>query len=116
VPRAGAAALVMPSRFESLSLVTLEAFALGVPVLANTESEVLAEQVRDSGAGEAYRGTRALRRGLLRALARTPAERAALGEAGRRYVDTRYRWDLVVGRWLDAIERAGGQARVAKPA
>ena len=103
---AGAAALVMPSRFESLSLVTLEAFALGVPVLANGAVEVLAEQLRDSGAGEAYRGARGLRRGLLRALARSAAERRALGEAGRRYVDTRYRWDIVVGRWLDAVERA----------
>src|SRR5512136_2235661 len=38
---AGAAALVMPSFYESLSMVTLEAWAMGRPVLANGQCEVL---------------------------------------------------------------------------
>jgi glycosyltransferase involved in cell wall biosynthesis len=102
---AGAAALVMPSRHESLSLVLLEAFALGVPVLANAASEPLADHVAASGAGDAYRGRRALRAGLRRALARPAAERARLGEAGRRYVAAHYAPEVVERAWLDAVER-----------
>jgi glycosyltransferase involved in cell wall biosynthesis len=103
---AGAAALVMPSRRESLSLVLLEALALGVPVLANARCEPLADHLRLSGAGEAYRGARALRAGLLRALARDAAERASLGAAGQRYVQAHYAPSMVEAIWLDAVESA----------
>ena len=102
---AGAAALAMPSRYESLSAVTLEAMALGVPVLVNGRCEPLADLVAASGAGESYRSAAGLRRGLLRALQRPAEERARLGEAGRRHVAAHYAWPRVVGEWLDAIER-----------
>jgi glycosyltransferase involved in cell wall biosynthesis len=105
---AGAAALVMPSRHESLSLVLLEALALGVPALADAGSEVLADHLRDSGAGEAYRGTRQLRQGLLRALARPAAERQRLGDAGRRHVALHYGHDVVAAAWRAAVERVCG--------
>ncbi len=101
---AGAQALVMPSRHESLSLVLLEALALGVPVLANGGCEPLADHVAGSGAGEAYRGGGGLRAGLLRALARSDAERERLGDAGRRYVAAHYAPSVVHAAWLDAVE------------
>lgn len=103
---AGAAALVMPSRHESLSLVLLEAMALGVPALANGACEPLADHVAASGAGDRYRGRRQLRAGLLRALARPDDERRRLGEAGRRYVAAHYAPALVAAAWLDAVEAA----------
>lgn len=106
---AGSAALVVPSRFESLSLVTLEAMALGVPVLANGECAPLADHVAASGAGSAYRGRAALRAGLLQALARPTNERQRLGEAGRQYVRTHYAADVVESKWLGAIEQVASR-------
>lgn len=103
---AGAAALVMPSRHESLSLVLLEAFALGVPALANGRCDPLADHVAASGAGECYRGGRQLRAGLLRALARPDDVRRRLGDAGRVYVQAHYAQNLVTQAWLDAAEAA----------
>jgi glycosyltransferase involved in cell wall biosynthesis len=85
--------------------VLLEALALGVPALANADCEPLADHLAASGAGEAYRGARTLRRGLLRALARPAAERQRLGEAGRRYVDAHYAPQIVERAWLDAVDR-----------
>ena len=46
-----AKALVMPSFYESLSLVTLESMAYGVPVIANQNCEVLKDHIENSQAG-----------------------------------------------------------------
>src|SRR5207247_6089886 len=52
---AGCSAFVMPSLLESLSLVTLEAWAGGRPVIVSARSPVLAGMARRAGAGLAYR-------------------------------------------------------------
>lgn len=51
---AGALATVVPSQYESLSLLALESFASGTPVLGNAASEVVAGQVQRSRAGALY--------------------------------------------------------------
>src|SRR5207245_143409 len=51
---AGCAAFVMPSLLESLSLVILEAWAAGRPVIVSARSPVLAGMARRSRAGLAY--------------------------------------------------------------
>ena len=51
---AAADLLIMPSYFESLSMVALEAWALGRPVLANGRCDVLKGQCIRSGAGLYY--------------------------------------------------------------
>lgn len=101
---AGAVASIVPSHFESLSLALLEALALGVPVLVNGATDVLAGHVQASGAGEVYRSARELRAGLLRALSRPAAERAALGRVGQRYVAEHYSRRVVEQRWLQVLE------------
>lgn len=102
---AGAAALLVPSRFESLSLVLLEAFALGVPAVVNARCPVLEDHVRASGAGEACGASWQWRQAMLRSLERTPDERQRLGTLGRRYVMQRYSWDTVCASWFDAVEQ-----------
>ncbi|MHB8878160.1 MAG: glycosyltransferase family 4 protein [Myxococcaceae bacterium] len=61
---AGATAAVVPSRYESLSLLALEAFAQGTPVLGNGASEVVAGQLRRSGAGATYQDLDSFAAGL----------------------------------------------------
>lgn len=93
----GCAALVMPSPYESLSLVLLEAWAFGAPVLANGRCRVLRGQCLRSGGGLAYLGYEefAAAAGLL--LDR-PDLRAALGRQGRAYVEREYAWERVLAK------------------
>ncbi len=60
---AAAQALVMPSPYESLSMVALEAWALGRPVLANARCDVLVGQCLRSNAGLYYQIGHRVRRG-----------------------------------------------------
>ncbi|HEV7677187.1 MAG TPA: glycosyltransferase family 4 protein [Candidatus Dormibacteraeota bacterium] len=104
---AGAAAVVVPSFHESLSLLALEAWAVGRPVLANGASPVLRGQVLRSGGGIAYRGAAEL--GLAAAdLISDPDVAAVLGRAGQRYVAATYRWDAVHERLARLIAEASG--------
>ena len=102
---AGAHAVVCPSPFESLSIALLEGFALGVPGLVNARSEVLKEHCLRSGASLFYEDGDEYAEAL-DTLARETALRAALGASGRRYVETEYRWDVVLDRWRELIRAA----------
>jgi glycosyltransferase involved in cell wall biosynthesis len=102
---AGAAALVIPSRYESLSMVLLEAMLLRTPVIANAQCEVLADHIRISGAGSAYAGRRQLL-AAFQAMSRVPAEeRQRLGEAGTAYVQQHYDWARVMRVFDDVINK-----------
>lgn len=106
---AGAEALVMPSRYESLSMVTLEAWWARRPVLANARCAVLRGQCVRSNAGLFYSEYEDFAEALA-LLERDPALRQAMGENGRRYFDTHYAWDVVVGKYLALFERLRARA------
>jgi glycosyltransferase involved in cell wall biosynthesis len=100
--------LVMPSAFESLSVIVLEAWAMGRPVLVSSACKVLRGQCLRSGGGVFYR-TYAEFAEALRYLVARPGLCAALGQAGQSYVRREYDWTVVEGRleaFLDAL-RAG---------
>ncbi len=59
-----ASVVIVPSPHESLSLLALEAFAVGTPVLANARSEVLVDHCRQSHAGLYLRGPVGVHRGV----------------------------------------------------
>ena len=61
---AGATALVMPSPYESLSIVLLEAWQHARPVLVTEASDVLLGQVRRAGGGLWYANADEYRRAL----------------------------------------------------
>lgn len=100
---AGAAAFVMPSRWESFSIVTLEALAQGAPVIVNAQCEVLADHVDAAGAGWRYRGTEELVRCMEEALALDADSRVRAVECGRAYVAGRYAEASVAERLYRAV-------------
>lgn len=83
---AGARAFVMPSRWESFSIVTLEALAQGTPVIVNGDCDVLADHVAHSQAGWSFHDTAGLVRCMNLALDLPAAAREAMARQARRYV------------------------------
>jgi len=102
---AGAAAFVLPSEYESFSIVTLEAMAQRTPVIVNGRCEVLHDHIERSGAGFHYRTVDELAAAMERVLKLDAAERTRLGDAGRRYVLERYSENEVRERLVAAVER-----------
>jgi glycosyltransferase involved in cell wall biosynthesis len=94
---AGCEVLVMPSAYESLSVIVLEAWAMGRPVLVNSACRVLEGQCVRSGGGLFYRGYSEFA-AALKMLAGDAGLRAALGAAGKAYVRREYDWGVVEDR------------------
>jgi glycosyltransferase involved in cell wall biosynthesis len=99
---AGALAVVVPSRFESLSLVTLEAFSVGTPVLATTGSPVVEGQLRRSGAGVAV--DLAEPEAFAAAVKVLADARPELARRARAYA-ARFTWSRVMDLYLEELER-----------
>ena len=112
---AGAEAVVVPSRLESLSLVALEAWAAGRPCLLNGDSPVLAGQARRGGGAVLFRDPTGLCDGAARLVA-DPEEARRLGDAGRRFVALHYRWNAVVRRLEELITTVAGPGWMDRPA
>jgi glycosyltransferase involved in cell wall biosynthesis len=113
---AGAAALVMPSYFESLSMVALEAWALGRPVLANGRCDVLVGQSLRSNAGLYYANAPEFAAAADRL--QTDASVAdAMGRSGRAYYAANYAWPVIEAKYLDMFERLTREpvSRVMEP-
>lgn len=96
--------LLVPSYFESLSMVALEAWALGRPVLANARCDVLKGQCIRSNAGLYYQSYQEFL-GTLQAFEGNRWLRAALGNNGRRFYREHYDWPVIERKYLDMIER-----------
>ena len=101
---AAADLLIMPSYFESLSMVALEAWALGRPVLANGKCDVLKGQCIRSNAGLYYENYGEFLE-TLRALESRPQLASTLGRNGRRFYEDHYDWPVIERKYLDMLER-----------
>jgi glycosyltransferase involved in cell wall biosynthesis len=103
---AAATLLLQPSRKESLSIVTMQAWLSGLPVLAHAGCDVVRDHCVRSRGGlwfENYVEFEAMLERLLEdaELART------LGRNGRRYVATEYSWPAVLDRLHGALRNWG---------
>ncbi len=101
---AAAEVLVMPSYFESLSMVALEAWGLGRPVLANAKCDVLKGQCLRSNAGLFYDSQEEFVE-TLRAFERNRWLAGMLGRSGRRFFREHYDWSVIERKYLDMFER-----------
>lgn len=101
---AAADVLIMPSYFESLSMVALEAWALGKPVLANGRCDVLKGQCIRSSAGLYYESYEEFAETLYALESNGPLH-ARLGRNGREYFRQHYAWPVIERKYLDMIER-----------
>ena len=94
---AHARALIVPSRYESLSIVLLEAWNHGVPALVNAECKVLEGQVRRASGGLTYRSAAEFHEAL-DCLVTNAEIRDQLGRQGFSYLEREYRWPTVLSR------------------
>ena len=106
---AAADALIMPSYFESLSMVALEAWGLGRPVLANGRCDVLKGQCIRSNAGLYYESFDEFVE-TLALLQSDRAVRLGLGENGRAFFSKHYAWPVIERAYLDMFERLAADA------
>ena len=96
--------LIMPSYFESLSMVALEAWGLGKPVLANGRCDVLRGQAMRSNAGLYYESYAEFVEAV-RVLDGSAGVAAALGRNGRRFFQANYTWPIIERKYLDMFAR-----------
>jgi glycosyltransferase involved in cell wall biosynthesis len=101
---AAADLLIMPSYFESLSMVALEAWAMGKPVLANGKCDVLKGQCIRSGAGLYYETYEEFVETLYSLESNGPLH-TRLGRNGREYFRQHYTWPVIERKYLDMLDR-----------
>jgi glycosyltransferase involved in cell wall biosynthesis len=94
---ASARALIVPSRFESLSIVLLEAWNHAVPAVVNAECAVLDGQVRRANGGLSYRSFAEFSEAMTYLMTHG-RERGQFGRQGLAYVEREYRWPTVLAR------------------
>jgi len=103
-----ATVVVVPSPYESLSLLALESFAVGTPILANARSDVLVDHCQKSNAGLYY----ADRDEFVESMKLLVADhrlRALMGRNGRAYVRKNYRWDVILSKYERMFARLRGR-------
>ncbi len=101
---AGCRFLVLPSQFESLSMVVLEAMAIKRPVLIHGNCAVVKEHCISSNGGLYYQNYFEFE-GCINYLLEHDEICREMGENGRRYVTECYAWDAIIKRLVDLIEK-----------
>jgi glycosyltransferase involved in cell wall biosynthesis len=104
---AAADCVVLPSYREGLPRTLLEAAAMARPLI--TTNVPGCRQVVEEGMNgflAEVRDARSLADAMLRMIGLTPAQRAAMGGAGRAKMEREYDEKLVIARYLQAIEEA----------
>lgn len=100
---AGATAVIVPSRYESLSMTALESWAMGRPVVTTAEGRVVSGMCRRGNCGLYYRtGDEFVE--ILRLLLESPALAARLGLQGQSFVAETYSWDGVVQKYRETVD------------
>ena len=100
--------LVMPSLYESLSLVAMEAWLMETPTLVNGNCKVLKQQTRSSNGG-LYYYTYDEFSTALQLLLDDAGLRRQLGRQGRSFVAANYEWELVMAKFTAVLDTLAGE-------
>ena len=100
---AGAKLFVMPSIYESLSIVVLESMALGVPVVINGKCHVVKGHCLKSNAGLYYNDYYEFE-GCINYLTSHDDIYSIMSQNSKNYIRTNYHWDDIINKFRGIIE------------
>lgn len=100
---ANALALVLFSRFESLSLVVLESMAVGRPVIVAEECEVLRGHCERSGAGLSFTDYESFEISV-ELMRNEKKQYEAMCHAAKKYVNNYYQWSRIIDLYREIID------------
>ncbi|MDA8233797.1 MAG: glycosyltransferase family 4 protein [Clostridia bacterium] len=103
---AGALVLCQPSVMESFSLVIMEAWLSGVPVLVNSESNITVSHVKKSQGGLTFNCYQTFVDAITQFI-NSPESRTKMAEKGHQYVTQNYNWQTVTSKILKLIRSRG---------
>ena len=105
----GAKALILPSKFESLSISVLEAMTLSIPVIVNGICDVLKGHCVKSNGGLYYKNYFEFE-GCVNYMLEHPEEYKMLCANARKYVEDYFQWDDIMKKFDRIIERVGSSS------
>ena len=99
--------IVNPSKYESLSLILLEALSQKKVMLVNYQCNVMREHFKKSNQAIAiYKGKNDFIKQLYQ-LDTSDILRKEMGERGALYIQENYNWDIIMQRLIAQIENIG---------
>ncbi|MCB0035696.1 MAG: glycosyltransferase [Anaerolineales bacterium] len=101
---AAAEFIVVPSKFESLSMLALEAWLMQKPALVNGNCLVLKDQCRRSNGGLYYYNYDEFA-AVIDYLRTHPTHREVLGRNGRSFVQQHYSWEVILAKYQSLFEK-----------
>ena len=95
--------MIMPSQYESLSMVTLEAWFVSKPVLVNGRCEVLKGQCRRSNGGLYYSNYEEFE-ACMDYMLQNGSSVKMLGKQGNAYAEKNYKWEVIERKYINMIK------------
>lgn len=96
--------VIMPSLYESLSMLALEAWLMEKPMLVNGRCQVLKHQCRQSNGGLYYTSYDEFETGLSLLLS-SPQLRQQLGRQGHQFTAQHYNWETIIAKYQTLFEK-----------